>query len=118
MKTMLIPWLIMSVAIWLTAVVLPGIKVKGFVGAIIASAILGILNWAIGWLIFIVIGIGTLGIGFLLAFVTRWVVTAILLQMTGAMTDRLKVKSFGWALGGALLMALIGTGAEILLLKA
>ena len=108
----------MSFAIWLTAVILPGIKLKGFVGAIVASAIFGILNWAIGWLIFIAIGVGTLGIGFLLAFLTRWVVTAILLKMTGALTDRLKVKNFGWALGGALLMAVIGTGAEILLLRA
>ena len=117
MTNMLLSWLVLAVAVWLTAVVLPGIKLKGFAGAIIAAALFGILNWAIGWLLFVAIGIGTLGIGFLLAFLSRWVVNAILLKITGSLTDRLTVKNFGWALAGALIMSGVGTAAEHLLLR-
>ena len=112
---MLLSWLVLSIAVWLTAMILPGIKVKGIWGAIFAAAIFGVLNWLIGWLLFVIIGVATLGIGFLLAFLTRWFVCALLLKATGAFTDRLKVDSMGWAFGGALLMSAIGTGAELLL---
>ena len=61
-----------------------------------------------------VIGVGTLGIGFLLAFLTRWVVDAILLKITDAMTSRLTIKSFGWAMLAALMMSAIGTLGQYL----
>jgi putative membrane protein len=59
-----------------------------------------------------VLGIATLGLGFLLAFITRWVVNAIVLKLTDALTDHLKIDSFGWALGGALLMSVLMTLGE------
>ena len=109
---LLVTWLIMAFAVWLTAVILPGFKVSGFKGALVVAAVFGVLNWMLGWLIFVVIGIGTLGLGFLLAFITRWIVDAILLKMTDALTGSLKIKSFGWAIIGAMVMAAIGTAAE------
>ena len=115
MKEFLLSWLILSVAVWVTAALLPGIRVRGFWGAVVAAAVFGVLSWLIGWLLFVLIGIATLGLGFLLAFLTRWVVYALLLQATAGLTDRLRVQSFGWALGGALMMSAIGTGAEYLL---
>lgn len=112
---LLLSWLILTIAFWLTAMVLPGFHVKSFGSAIVVAAIFGVLNVLIGWLLFGVIGIATLGIGFLLAFLTRWVVNAILLKLTDAITDRLTIDSFGNALLGALVISLIGTAAEWLL---
>jgi len=112
---LLLSWLILTVAFWLTAMVLPGFHVKSFGSAIVVAAIFGVLNVLIGWLLFGVIGIATLGIGFLLAFLTRWVVNAILLKLTDAITDRLTIDGFGNALLGALIISLIGTVAEWLL---
>jgi len=112
----LIAWFLLALSFWLTAVILPGIRVKGFLGAIIAAAVFGVLNWLIGWFLFVVIGIATLGLGFLLAFLTRWLVNAIVLKITAAVTDSLKVDSLGWALGGALCIAAIGTLAEAFIL--
>ena len=72
---------------------------QGLGGAILTAAIIGVVNWLIGWLLFALIGIATLGLGFLLAFVTRWIVDAIVLKIADAMTERLTIDGFGWALG-------------------
>ena len=112
---MLISWLVLAVSVWFTAAVLPGVRVKGFAGAILTAAVFGVVNWLIGWLLFVVIGIATLGLGFLLAFVTRWIVDAIMLKVTDAMTERLTIDGFGWALGAALMMSGLGTAAQYLL---
>jgi putative membrane protein len=110
MLSLLISWLVLSAAFWLTAELLPGFEVKGGArGAALVAAVFGIINWLIGWLLFVLLGIASLGIGFLLAFLTRWLVNAILLKATDALTDRLNIKSFGTALVGALLISLFGT---------
>lgn len=109
---MLLSWLVLSISVWVTAGILPGFRVNGFAGAVKAAAIFGILNWLLGWFIFVVLGIATLGIGFLLAFLTRWIVMALLLKFTDALSSSLKIKSFGTAIVGALLISGIGTLAE------
>ena len=108
----LVTWLVLAAAVWITGAVLPGVRVRGFVGALVTAAIFGLMNWAIGWLLFVLIGVGTLGLGFLLAFVTRWLVDAILLKLTAALTTRLEVRSFAWALVAALVMSGVGTALE------
>lgn len=109
---MLLSWLVLTISVWVTAAILPGFRVNGFGGAIRAAAIFGILNWLLGRFIFVVLGIATLGIGFLLAFLTRWLVMALLLKFTDALSSSFKIKSFGTAILGALLMSGIGTLAE------
>lgn len=112
---LLLSWLILSFAVWLTAVVLPGFHVKSVGSAILVAAIFGVLNFLLGWLLFTVFTIATLGIAWLLAFITRWIINAILLKLTDALTDRLTIDGFGWALGGALMMSAIGTLGEWLI---
>ena len=79
------------------------------------AALFGVLNWALGWLIFGALGVFTLGLGFLLVFVTRTVVNAIVLKMTDALSSSLSIDGFGHALLGAILMSAIGTVSEALL---
>lgn len=109
---LLLSWLILSFAVWLTAAVLPGFHVKSFGSAILVAAIFGVLNFLLGWLLFAIFAVATLGIAWLLAFITRWIINAILLKLTDALTDHLSIDSFGWALGGSLMMSLIGTIGE------
>ncbi len=108
----LLSWIILSLAVWVTAVILPGFRVKSLGSAFVVAAIFGILNFFLGWLFFVLFAIGTLGIALLLAFLTRWIINAILLKLTDALTDSLTIDSFGWALGGALLMSVLGTIGE------
>jgi putative membrane protein len=109
---MLESWLILAFAVWATAAILPGIEVRGAVNSLVVAAIFGILGWSIGFMLFVLIGVGTLGLGFLLAFATRWVVNALLLVFTAKLTPRLRIRSFGWALLGAMFMSAIGTFAQ------
>ncbi len=109
---LLLSWLVLSFAVWVTDAVLPGFHVKSFGSAILVAAIFGILNFLLGWLLFAVFTIVTLGIAWLLAFITRWIINSILLVLTDKLTDHLHIDSFGWALGGALMMSLIGTLGE------
>lgn len=109
---LLLSWLLLSLIVLLTAALLPGFKVRGFGGAVLVALLFGVLNVAIGRLLFVVIGFGTLGLGFLLAFLTRWFVDAILLKLVDALTDRLEIRSFGWALLGALCISALSVLAD------
>lgn len=113
--SLLLSWLILSLSVWITAMILPGFHVKSFGSAVLVGAIFGILNFLLGWLLFAVFTIATLGIAWLLAFITRWIIDAILLKLTDSLTDHLTIDGFGWALGGALMMSLLGTLGQWLL---
>lgn len=115
---LLLSWLILSFAVWVTDAVLPGFHVKSFGSAVLVAAVFGILNFLLGWLLFAVFTVLTLGIALLLAFITRWIINAILLVLTDKLTNHLTIDSFGWALGGALMMSLIGTLGEWLVRSA
>lgn len=109
---MLLSWAVLSLAVWATAELLPGFHVKSLGGAFVVAAIYGVLNLLIGWMLFTVFAIATLGIGLVFAFVTRWVVNAILLTITDAVSDTLTIDSFGWSLGGAALISVLATLGE------
>ncbi len=108
----LLSWLVLAFAVWLTAAVLPGVHIRGFVSALVVAALFGVLNFFLGWLFFAVFAVATLGIAVLLAFITRWIINAILLKIVDSLTDRIKIDSFGWALGAALMMSFIGSVTE------
>lgn len=109
---LILSWLVLSFAVWLTAAILPGFHVKNFGSAVLVAALFGVLNFFLGWLFFAVFAIATLGLALLLAFITRWIINAIILKITDALTDHLTIDSFGWALGGAFLMSVLGTLGE------
>jgi putative membrane protein len=101
---LLITWLLLALAVWLTAAILPGFKVTGFWGAMKAAAAFGLLNILLGKFFFVVLGIATLGIGFILAFITHWIVMAVILKLADKLSSSIQIDSFGTALAGALIM--------------
>jgi putative membrane protein len=113
--SLLLSWLVLSLAVWITAMVLPGFHVKGFGSAIVVAALFGLLNFFLGWLFFAVFTVATLGLAWLFAFITRWIITAIILKITDSLTDRLTIDGFRWALAGALIMSALGTLGEWLI---
>lgn len=106
MTTFFLNWLIVAIAVWLTATVVPGVRVKSFGSAIGVAAVFGVLNFVLGWLLFTVFAIGTLGLGYLFAFITWWVVDAILLKLTDALSDGIRIDNFFSALLASGAMAL------------
>lgn len=114
---LLISWLILAVSVWVTAAILPGVKLKSFGSAFWVAAIFGVLNLLLGWLFFTVFAIATLGIALLLAFITRWIIDAILLMITSKVSDALEVDGFKWALIASLFMSVLGTLGQWLLMR-
>src|SRR6187551_1850618 len=109
---LLFTWLVLTLSVWLTAAILPGFKVTGFWGAVKAAAVFGALNWLLGWFFFVVLSIVTLGIGYLLAFITHWIVMAIILKLSDKLSKSIQIDTFGTALLGALIMTVIDTVVE------
>ncbi len=102
-------WLVLSVAVWFAATILDGVTVKDTASVVVVAALFGVLNFFLGWLFFVVFAIGTLGIAALLAFLTRWVIDAIILKIVDGMTDRISIDGFGSAFLAALIMAFVGS---------
>lgn len=115
---LILSWLIMTLAVWATAALLPGFHLKSAKSAIIVAAIFGILNFLLGWVLFAIFTVFTLGLAWLLAFLTRWIINAILLKLTDALTDHLKIDGFGWALVGALVISVVSSLGHWLLIGA
>jgi 3-oxoacyl-[acyl-carrier protein] reductase len=60
----------------------------------------------------VLLGIGTLGIGFLLWFITRWIASALVIKLAAALSSRLEVRGFLAALSTAFLVALTGSAGQ------
>jgi putative membrane protein len=111
---LIVTWVVLSLGLWLISALVPGFHLKGFGDALVVGAVFGILNWALGWLLFTIIGVGTLFIGFVFDFITRWVVTAIVLKLTDSVTDRLSIDSFKTALVAAAILSFLGSAGRFL----
>jgi putative membrane protein len=116
MKELILSWLVLALSVWVATAVVSGVRVRGGLGSyLMIAALFGLLNVFVGKLLFVFIGVGTLGIGFVFAFLTRLVVDALMLKVTDALSDRLDIQSFGSAFFAALVMSGVGVGAEWLL---
>ncbi|MDQ3035244.1 MAG: phage holin family protein [Myxococcota bacterium] len=113
---LLISWIALTLAFWVASLLLPGFKVKGgAINRLVVAAIFGTLSFFLSSALFVAIGIGTLGIGFLLSFLTRLIVSTLLLLVTDKLTSRLSVAGFGTAFIASLVMAIVGTVVEAFL---
>jgi putative membrane protein len=94
---LLISWLAVTMGLWLASRIIPGFRIGEIKDAAVVAIVFGVLNWLLGWLLFVIIGIGTLGIPLLLGlgFLVRWVVLTLVLKLTDALMERLKID--GWA---------------------
>lgn len=79
------------------------------------AAIFGVLNALLGWRLWAVFTIATLGIALLLAFLTQWIINAIVLKLTASFSKGQKIDGFGWALLGALMISLVSTVTQWLM---
>ncbi len=87
------------------AYVMPQVEVKSFGKALLVAVILALLNVTIGW---ILRGIGNLVTFFLLSFVIRLLVTAVLLKLVDSFMSSLTIHGFWPAVVIALGVAVAG----------
>ncbi len=112
---LLVSWLAVAVGLWLADRLIADFEVKGdWTSYALLAAVLGVLEFFVGWLLFLLLGVVSLGLGFLFAFVTRLVVTAIVLKITDALSSRLTIRGFGPAFLAAVVIALTSAGFDLL----
>ena len=103
MKGILVRWLILTVAIMLTAYLMDGIEVKGFGSAIAAAAILGVLNAFFRPILLIL----TLPINVLTLGLFTFIINALLLMMASGVISGFVVRGFWTAVFGSLLISVV-----------
>ncbi len=95
--------LILSVAVFLTANVIPGIRIKNYVTAVIVAVVYSVINFLFGWLLillslpFIIITFGLF----------KLVINAVLLWATDKLIENFKIKDFFTTFLAALCITLV-----------
>lgn len=97
--------LIDAAVIFGLAYLMPQVDVKSFGTALIVALVLALLNFTVGWLLR---GIGNLVTFFLLGFVIRIIVTAVLLKLVDKFMSGLTIQGFWPAVVIAIAVAIAG----------
>lgn len=100
---LLINLLIGGLAVFVTAYILPGVKVDSFVTAIIVSVILGIVNAILKPILVIL----TLPINILSLGLFTFVINAILILLVSSLVPGFFVANFLWALIFSLVLSIV-----------
>jgi putative membrane protein len=103
MGRMVIHWVIMALAVWLTSLIVPGIHVRDAITALIAAIAIGLVNATIGLFLKIVtfpITIVTFGIFWL-------AINGICLKLASIFVPGFHVLGFGAAFWGAIVLSVV-----------
>lgn len=107
MLALIISWLFSALAILISGRVFDRVKLKGDLGdALWVSAIYAVLSFFLHWFFFTLLGIATLGLGFVFHFVTSLLAAAIVLKVTSALSSRFDIDGFAPAVGTAIFLAI------------
>jgi putative membrane protein len=99
----LISWLLSTLCLIIVVWLVPGFHYDNLVDALIAAAVIGLLNATLGFLLKLItlpLAILTLGIFFL-------VINAFMIELAARIVPGFYVRSFGTAFIGALILAIL-----------
>jgi len=100
---MLLNWLLSALSLLIVANVIPGFQVSGFVAALIAALVIGLVNSTLGVLLKIItfpLSILTLGIFWL-------VINALMLKVAAALVPGFRIQGFLPAFLGSIVLTLV-----------
>ncbi|ACK66150.1 membrane protein of unknown function [Rippkaea orientalis PCC 8801] len=103
MNKFLLTWLITAISLLITAYLIPGIVIKGFVVAAIAAIVMGLINAIVRPILIIF----TLPLTFLTLGLFLLVVNAISFSLVSYFTPGFEINSFLDALFGSIILSLI-----------
>jgi uncharacterized membrane protein YvlD (DUF360 family) len=106
---LLVGWASATLGLWVAGNMLRGVRLASFNDALWAGALLAVLQWTLTGPIFVLLGISTLGLGFVVWFVTRWVAAALVVLLASKLSSRLQVQGFGTALLTSLIITAMGS---------
>ena len=105
MKRFLIHWLVIALALWVTAYILPGVHVGSYQALAIAAVVLGLVNALIRPILTILtlpITVLTLGLFYLL-------VNGFTFLLASKMVPEFQVDGYWWAVLGAIVVSIVSS---------
>src|SRR6266702_240136 len=100
---LIVSWLISALALWIVAQAIPGIMVRGFPSALVATAVIAIVNATVGPIRrFLAFPLTLLTLGLFLL-----VINALLLKLASLFTPGFKVHGFLSAVLGSLVLTVL-----------
>jgi putative membrane protein len=99
----LVRWLLMAVSLFIVDYLVPGFHVNGIRAALLAALVFGFLNATLG----LVLKILTFPFTILTFGLFWFVINAIILEITSAIVPGFFIRSFIWALIGAVVLTLV-----------
>jgi putative membrane protein len=99
----IVNWLLGALALWLVAQIIPGIQIRDFGAALLATIVIAVVNITIGPILrFIAWPITVLTLGLF-----RWVLNAFLLKLASMFTPGFRIDGFLNALLGSLVLTVL-----------
>lgn len=99
----LINWIVMALAVFISAEIIPGVEVASFFVAFIAALVLGVINVLLKPILLIL----TLPINILTLGLFTLVINAFLVLLASNWVDGFTVNGFWWALVFSLAMSIV-----------
>jgi putative membrane protein len=103
-------WLVSALALWLVAQIVPGIEVRDFGAALLATIVIAVVNSVIGPILRFV----SWPLTFLTLGLFRLVINAILLKLASLFAPGFRVRGFLQAILGALLLTVLESVLRLL----
>ncbi|MFT5358025.1 MAG: putative membrane protein [Polyangiales bacterium] len=111
--SLLISWATLTFSLFVASKLLKGMTITGGVGSHMGvAALYGVLLFAFGWCLHLIIGTLSFGLLFIFTFLGRLLVGTILLMVTDKLSKHLTINGFGTAFMAALIGALTSSAAE------
>lgn len=110
MIKLLMNWLVASLAIGITAYLLPGVIVTGFFAALVTALVLGIINATLRPFILML----TLPLNILTLGLFTFVINAALVLLVGKIVPGFAVAGFWWAVLFSLVLMIVNAGMHII----
>jgi len=106
-------WVLNALALFLVSKILPGIHLRDFWSALIAAAIIGLVNALVKPILLLL----TLPITILSLGLFTFVINALMLLLASSFSPGFTVNGFGTALIGSILLSVISTVLHRLVLR-
>ncbi len=100
---LILNWVIGAVVILISAYLLPGVMVEGFISALVLAVVLGAINMFIKPILVVL----TLPINILTLGLFSLVINALLIMFASAIVPGFSVAGFWWALAFSLVLAVV-----------
>ena len=105
MLYLIVSWFLTALSLMIVAYVVPGFAVRDFSVALVAALVIGFINSTLGLLLkLLTLPLTIVTFGFFL-----FVINALVLRMVSGLVGGFTVHSFGAALVGAIVLALVST---------